>query len=451
MRDMRSSAAYRIAFTYSGAFALAIVLLGVIVYFAADADFRRQQDATITKESADIVQSYQDEGMPDVIETIKARGAGSATNGFGYAVFDRQGRRIAGSLITARPQLGWRNIHFLDPKEGPDPARALATALPGGEMLVVAVDTESLERIDRTILALFAGAFVLILAVGFGGALLLGGYLRRQIERVSETAQAIVSGDLERRIPVGSRGDEFDRLAESLNVMLDRIVQLLENLRQVSSDVAHDLRTPLARLRRELEFATDGPADLKTLQNGLSRALVQCDELLTLFAAILRIAEVEGGALARGFATVNLSSLVDDLCESYAPAVSDDGRELRCDIERDILVRGDRELLAQSVINLLDNAQRHTPEGTRIVVDLKGSSDGARLTVADDGSGVPAEDRERIVRRFFRLESSRTTPGHGLGLNLVSAVAAAHAGKLRISDNRPGLRATITLPRLLDR
>lgn len=447
MRDLRTSAAYRIAFTYSAVFIAAIILLGAVVYFAADASFRHQQDASIAKETSDLVRSYRDEGLPELLETVSKRVASSSTSAFGYALFDTSGRRIAGSLVTSRPPAGWSNITFRDPREGPDPARALSTPLTDGKLLVVALDTEALETIDRTILGLFAGALLLFVAVGIAGALLLGGYLRNRLERVSDTAFAIVAGDMGRRIPVGPRGDEFDRLASSLNSMLDRITLLLENLRQVSSDVAHDLRTPLSRLRGELESALVGPADLEAYRKAVERALERSDELLALFAAILRISEVEGGALAASFGPVDLSGLIADLCDSYVPAVSDEGRALHCDVVPGIRLWGDRELIAQAVINLLDNAQRHTPPDTHITVELKHDVTGNRLVVADNGPGVAPEDRDRIVRRFVRLQDSRTTPGHGLGLNLVAAIVAAHGGTLSFADNRPGLRAIIHLPR----
>lgn len=448
MPDIRSSAAYRIAFTCSAAFALAIVLLGVAVYFAADASFRRQQDISIVKESAEIVRSYRSEGFDELLEAITVRAGSHVADHFVYALFDRAGRRIAGQLDTPRPWPGWHNIKFRDPREGMDPARALATPLSDGRTLVVAVDTDVLEQINRTILALFAGAFVLVAIIGVAGALILGSYLQRRLERISGTARAIVGGDLGRRVPVGLRGDEFDRLGETLNAMLDRIVQLLENLKQVSGDVAHDLRTPLARLRGGLETAMNGADGLEGHRAAIAHALVQSDQLLSLFGAILRISEVEGGALAAEFAPVDLSGLIADLCDSYAPAVSDGGRDLRCAITPGIQVRGDRELMAQAVINLLDNAQRHTPLGTDIIVTLEAEGSRARVSVADNGPGVAAEDRGRIVRRFVRLESSRSTPGHGLGLNLVSVIAAAHDGELLVGDNLPGLKATITLPRL---
>ncbi len=448
MRSFINSAAYRIAFTYSCAFALAILMLGTIVYVAADAQFRGQQDVGIAEESGLLIREYREGGAPDLRDAIAKRDRRNGGDGYRYALFDGAGLRIAGSLDTPRPADGPQNIMFRDAREGDDHARALVTALPDGGRLVVAVDLTALERIDATIFTLFAVAFALVALVGLGGALILGGYLQRRLSRISGTAGAIIAGDIDHRIAVSARNDEFDQMAVALNAMLDRIAALLDNLRQVSSDVAHDLRTPLARLRGQIESALDGDPDPQLHRQTLKRALKQSDELLGLFAAMLRIAEIESGALTRHFAPVDLSDIAGDLCDSYAPAVTDQGRTLRCTIATDARVIGDRELIAQAVINLLDNAQRHTPPATQIAVTVSVDDKNVAVSVADDGHGVPCADRALIVQRFARLDSSRTTPGHGLGLNLVSAIAVAHGGCLTFEDNAPGLRALLTLPRI---
>ena len=362
-----------------------------------------------------------------------------------------EGQRLAGDLNTRPVGAGWHDIVFIDPEEGPDPARALATRLPGGIALLVGADTEALERIDHTILILFGGAFILVLVLGAAGALILGGYLRGRLERISSTARTVMAGNFSKRMPVGRRGDEFDAVSSSLNAMLDRIALLLENLRQVSSDLAHDLRTPLVRMRNELERSLGEQASAAERGTTIERALQQSDELLALFAAILRISEVESGELVRSFRQIDLGTLVQDVCETWEPAISDGGRFLQCRTEAGITVAADQELLAQAIINLLENAQSHTPTGTAITVEMVPSNASVELTIADDGPGVATADHERIMRRFVRLDASRTNPGNGLGLNLVAAIAAMHAGSLAFSDNAPGLRATITLPRLSNR
>ena len=440
MLRVKSSAAYRIAFTYSAAFAVAVVLLGFVMYLVADADFRRQQDGLLKQEAANLAQEYDEGGLHDIGSAITAREGGSSINPFGYALFDRSGRRIAGSLDMPRPTLGLGTIVFQDPAEGPDTARAEARDLRGGYRLVVARDTEMMEGIDRTIVLLFAVAFVLVVAFGAVGALVFGGYLQRRLYGINEVARAIMAGDMAQRVSVGRRGDEFDAVGAALNTMLDRIGQLMDNLRQVSSDVAHDLRTPLLRLRNQLE-------QVGTVDGAAARAIEQGDAVLALFAALLQIAEVEGGGLARGFVPVDLSLLATEIAESFAPAFADGDRSLTWSIAPDIAVLGDRELIAQALVNLLDNARMHTPPGTRIKIRLMAEGGLARLSVCDDGQGVPVGDHARILQRFARGEASRTTPGNGLGLSLVMAVAAAHGGAVAVADNGPGLRVTLTLPK----
>lgn len=448
MLKLLDSAAYRIAFTYSVAFALATLVLGVVVYFVANAAFKSQLDARIETESNELVADYRAEGPGELRTTIATREGGNVKNRLGYAIFDTRGNRLAGALQTPRPAIGWHRISFVDPREGAEQARALAVDLSDGTRLVVAADTSALEQIGWTILVLFAAAFFAITTLSILGALALGGYLRQKIGRIGATAEAIISGDLLRRMPVGPRNDEFDQLSCTLNRMLNQIVALLDNLRQVSSDVAHDLRTPLARLRNHLERALALSEDSHTQRAAVQSAIERCDEVLALFAAILRISEIEGGSLRRSFHRVDLSALVTELCEMHQPEIDDSGREFSWAVQPGIFMDGDRELLAQALINLLNNAQVHTPSHCAIRVELTAESREARLVVRDTGLGVPLEDRERIAMRFLRLESSRSMPGHGLGLNMVAAIVSVHRARLIFDDNDPGLVVIIIFPRL---
>jgi signal transduction histidine kinase len=444
MTNLFKSAAYRISFVYSAAFASAILLLGLVLFEAMHLDFTRQLDTTLRDEASTLVaESRDDEGeLRDAIAQRESSGSGDRLL---YAVFGPDRRHILGSLRTGFPPLGLHDLVFDDPREGPDSARGLAVDLSGGKRLLVAADRERLEQIDRTIISVFAAAFLLILLLGAAGALTLGGYLRRRLGAISDAAESIVEGEMGRRMPVGPRGDEFDRLARSLNAMLERIEGLVENVRQVSGDIAHDLRTPLARLRNALE---KGLAADATERSGIVEdALHRIDDVLALFAAILRIAEVESGQIRRTFTMVDVSGLAHEVAESYAPAIADGGRRFLWAIEPGLEVAGDRELLAQALVNLIENAQRHTPPGTEIRLSATGGPSWVTLAVTDDGPGVPEEDMERIVRRFIRLEASRTTPGHGLGLNLVAAIARLHGGRLRFAGNFPGLQVIFELPR----
>jgi signal transduction histidine kinase len=446
MTRLRSSAAYRIAFANFIVFAAGLAFLGVIVFAAMHAAFSRQLDATITDEAQSLIDEYHSGGMQELGDEIVTRERSRSPTRMLYAVFGPNGVRIAGHLQTQRPRLGLHDIQFIDGSEGPDAGRAKVIDLSPNERLVVATDREWIERIDTTVIAVFAAAFAAASLLGLAGAAIFGGYLRRRLRLISQTAEAIIGGDRQRRMPVSKRRDEFDELAQTLNRMLDRIERLVENLRQVSSDIAHDLRTPLARLRTRLEQGInrdDGCDPTGVLEDAIHRV----DGVLALFAAILRIAEVESGQTRRFFGPVDLSVLADELAESYAPAIQDGGRTLLWSLEDSVKVHGDRELISQAIINLIENAQRHTPQGTVIRLVLVTAGAWACVGVSDNGPGVPKGDLDRVTHRFIRLDESRNTAGFGLGLSLVRAVADLHGGQLKLKRTEPGLSAIIELPR----
>ncbi|USI72529.1 sensor histidine kinase [Sphingomonas morindae] len=440
---MIRSAAYRIAIVSSLAYAAATVTLGIAVYWAAHNGLRRQFDDRIKSELAALVDEYRLGGEGELRREIVQREAAAAASDLRYALFAPDGTRLVGNFLGRRPATGLQTLMVRDMAGEEDPQRALAADLRGGERLVVAADWDALEDSDRLILSLLAAACVAVGLIGAAGALLLGAYLRRRLSAISVAAEGIMAGDLAQRIVIGTRGDEFDRLSGVLNAMLDRIAELLENLRQVSGEIAHDLRTPLTQLRNQLETGLVHGADATMIE----RAIARVDEALALFAAILRLSEIESGRLAASFRVIDLSALAAEIGESYAPAVEDRGRTLHCAIEQIEPITGDRELVAQALVNLIENAQTHTPPGTAIRLALHERAGCIRLIVADDGPGVPAGDRKRIVTRFARLEESRSRPGHGLGLSLVAAIARAHRARLSIEDNAPGLRIAIEFAR----
>lgn len=440
------SAAYRIALVYALGFAVAILLLGIAVTLVAHAAFMHQLEAQIIEDSGALVAEYQQEGHEGLNFAIGEREAGNTTNELLYAVYARDGRHIAGGLHANRPPRGWSDLDFQDRLEGPDVARAWAVDLSDGTRLVVGADWSVVERVDHMLGGIFLAAFAVVLLISMTGAVLLGAYLRHRLSAISSAADSIMAGDIKRRVPESRRRDEFDALARSLNQMLDRITALLENLRQLSGDIAHDLRTPLARLRNHLEESLEESGDPARQRDRLSSALEQTDKVLSLFAAILRISEIEGGRRRASFRSVDLTALAQEICETYAPAVEEGGRVLRSDIAHGVHVQGDSELLAQAIINLLDNAQAHTPAGTRIQFVLERESGSACILVRDDGPGVPAQALDSIFRRFVRLDPGRSTPGHGLGLNMVAAIITMHDGRLTVGDNVPGLKIGFTLP-----
>ncbi len=445
--DWRSSAAYRIAGVNALAFAIGTALLGVIVYGAMHVAFTRQLDSMIEDEARALVGEYHSDEPDDLARAIAQREASRERERLLYAVFTPDGRRVLGSLQAKRPPLGFHDLTFVDRSEGRDRGRGLAIDLSPHQRLLVAADRERIERIDRTILTVFGFGFLGVCALGLIGAIILGAYLRARLRALSDGAMAIVAGDIRARMPVGARRDEFDQLAIALNSMLKRIEGLVDNLRDVTAGVAHELRTPLSRLRNRLESGGDeiGPENASALRV-INDAIQGVDEVLSLFAAILRIAEIESGETSRRFGPIDMSQLAIDLAESYAPAVRDGGRNIIWSIDPNITVNGDRELVAQAGANLLENAQIHTPPATLIRLTLVAAGSFACLGVSDNGPGVAKADRARIFERFRRLDISRDKPGYGLGLNLVNAVARLHGGQLVFDDCAPGLSATLELP-----
>ncbi|PWC81970.1 HAMP domain-containing sensor histidine kinase, partial [Azospirillum sp. TSO5] len=302
---------------------------------------------------------------------------------------------------------------------------------------------EWIEDADEAIFHAFSVAVLVTLGLGVaGGALLSVAFLQR-VDAISRTAEAIIAGDLASRIPVRGTGDDLDRLSDTLNRMLGRIADLMEGLRQVSNDIAHDLRTPLARLRQRLERVRATAASTDDYAVAVDAALAETDTLLETFAALLRIAQIEGGARPPVRDPVELHVIVETVVEAFTPSAEEDGKVLVSPRLDPAVVAGDRELLTQMLVNLVENAIRHTPAGTRIEVALAAGPGVARLTIADDGPGVPAEERGRIFRRFYRLERSRTTDGSGLGLSLVKAIADRHEATVSVTDNGPGLRVSL--------
>jgi signal transduction histidine kinase len=262
---------------------------------------------------------------------------------------------------------------------------------------------------------------------------------------VSRTTHAIVEGDLSNRVPLRGSGDEFDELAGGVNAMLDRIEDLMRSMRQVSNDIAHDLRTPLTRLRQRLEHA-HRRNDPEELHDALSNSIEQVDSILETFSALLRIAQIEAGGLASPPAPVNVSRLLAGIVDDFAPAAEDHGQRIVAKIDSGLTLSADRELLTQMVVNLVDNAIRHSPPGTEISIQAKQLEESFELAVADNGPGIPAHERENVLRPFYRLEASRTTEGSGLGLSLVAAIAKRHHAKLSLIDNAPGLRVAVLFP-----
>ncbi|MBI1181820.1 MAG: HAMP domain-containing protein [Alphaproteobacteria bacterium] len=407
-----------------------------------DEDLRVRVDSRVES----LVSQYRLGGVTALVDDIAMRTRNQIKLRTFYRLTDARGRLVAGSLPPFPKEESWRTARVESGKEGREPATVLLRTvhLAGGEWLTVGMEPVQHEAIDRLFASAGIGVLLATLLLGVSiGALLSTGFLRR-VDRMTSAVEDIMRGHMDRRVESRRSGDELDRLAASLNAMLDRIDFLMTEMREVTNSVAHDLRTPLSRLRRRLEEARQASLGNADADRALDLAAVECEGVLDTFNAILRIAQVEGTASAASFGVVDLSELVATFDDAYRPLAEEEGRPFDVTPGEKIAVRGDRELLTQLVSNLLDNALKHTPPATPLRLALERQAGAVRLVVEDRGPGIPEAARKKVFDRFFRLEASRTAPGNGLGLSLVAAIARLHGANVALEDAAPGLRAVLT-------
>jgi len=432
------TSSFRLTMLYAGMFmASVLVLFGVIYWWAADYAFKDETD-DINAEYIAIQDEMRLAGPDKLSEIVANHIRQHADESAVYLVLDAGGRKMAGNLPEMAPGAGDLMLRTGGGHEEP----AHWYRLNDGKYLLIGQDPQSLREMKLLIARAFTISLILTVLLAVGGGVVIAGSVLHRVDTVGRTSQAIAGGDLSQRVPVSGSEDEFDTLALGINAMLDRIEDLMSSMRQVSNDIAHDLRTPLTRMRQRLEASLDPQADEARLRDDIQHALSEVDGLLATFRALLRIANVESRQRQSGFEDLDLSEVFDTLAETYRPVAEDLGQHLSARIESGRHLRGDRILLTQMLANLIENALHHTPPGSRIELSLQGSS--GRVT--DTGPGIPAEARERVLRRFVRLDSSRSTPGSGLGLALVAAVADLHGIRLVLGDAMPGLVVELGFP-----
>lgn len=420
-------------------------LLSTIVLETAHEAIELQLDHRIEAETVALLKIFEGGGMAALRTAIAQRDEGSHEGShegsMEYLLVDPEGRRLAGQLRAQAPEPGWRELLEVDRGHGRrSRAQALTTRIAEGARLVVAADRKPVAEIDATLTRAVGITVISMLVVGIGCAWGLGWITQRRLNGINAAAQAIIAGDHAQRMPRDGTAREFDRLAETLNHMLDRIRELLDNVRHVSSDIAHDLRMPLARQHQLLEAALLEEHDADGYRQVIMAAADSGREILELFAGLLRISEIETFDVRSAFREVDLTEVVERVVDAFRPDVEAAGYQLVIGSGGHFRVAGDRHLLSQLLVNLIENTTRHTPPGTTLTISLRELKNGVLLVVADNGPGIPAADRERVLRRFVRLEKSRTTAGFGIGLSLVAAIARAHFAALTLADNQPGLR-----------
>jgi signal transduction histidine kinase len=435
---------FRIAAIFVAIFALAAAALTVITLVIVNQEF---QDQIVQFASADIAavkDGYRTEGVREAMEVIGQRM--TAPDGSDYFLLERGRTRLAGNLEPMPPRTGIFTVPYPGSRPGHEILGA-GTFLAPDLYVFSGSDLYRAQLARRRILAtlswVFAGAVALALLCGM---VVSRGFLRRT-DVILRTCRAIMAGNLATRIPLRGTQDELDRLSETINAMLDRIAALMSNLAQVTNDIAHDLRTPVTHLRHRLERARERAVTTEDYDKALEAAIAASDDILALFTALLRIAQIEGGARRAAFAPLELAGLLTHMRELFDPVAEDTAHHLTFGLEEPLNVSGDRELLTQLFSNLIENAIIHTPAGTRVAVTLRREGDNAVARVSDDGPGVPQEEHQKLFQRFYRHEASRTRPGYGLGLALAAAIAELHGARVKIEANAPrGLVIALFLP-----
>lgn len=438
-------------------FVLFSVLLLGLISWQSSVQLQRQQTDAIERETNQIVKVDRDSGFRAAILAVQ-RLASLPGPGI-YYLADPTGQMIVGNVsdlpaeVLSEPDTYSfnydRNRPFGPEVDGPGKGTALVRSVKLDSGLILVVGRDIVERRGFTAIifqwfALGAGG---ILLFSFVAGTITSVRVLKRVDSITSTSRKIMSGNLSERVPVTRRNDEFDGLATSLNQMLDRIEQLMQGLKEVTDNVAHDLKTPLTRLRNKAEAALREEAGER---EALETTIEESDRLIKTFNALLLIARAEAGTPSGAMAKVDLSAVVADVAELYGPLAEDEGLELVTEIAPGLVVDANRELMGQALVNLIENALKYYEpvEGVagRISVSIAQAGERVAVIVADTGKGIAPEDRKRVTERFVRLEKSRTAPGSGLGLSLVSAVARLHHGEFRIEDNAPGVRAIIELP-----
>jgi len=451
-RFLRSST-FRLALLYMLLFSTSVLMLLGFIYWSTVSYISAQTDETIDIEILDLTERYRNAGLSGLTQLLSERLSRRPAGASVYLLTDKDLAPLVGNLdrwpLGADIKNGWLEF-TLENAGGADTsehqARARVFRLSGGFILLVGRDIHDLEITKRRIIATLLWGLAIMLVLGGIGSVMMGRSTLRRIEAINETSREIMSGDLSRRVPSRHTGDDFDVLADNLNNMLNQIESLMESVRRVSDNIAHDLRTPLARLRNRLEELSLDVEQSDNRRATVEQALEEADGLLNTFNALLRIARIESHDTRAGFADIDIAALVGDVVELYEPLAEEKSLRLATSLEVRPVFKGDRDLLFQALANLLDNAIKYAPPQSEISFRLEATDEGARLVLSDKGPGIPASQRDNVFQRFFRLEQSRTTPGNGLGMSLVQAVMQLHHLRLELHDNEPGLKVVIAFP-----
>jgi signal transduction histidine kinase len=445
-KTLRSST-FRRALIWIGIFGAIVVALFAYVYWSTSSYVLRRSDHTIAAEYAVLHNAYERAGRSGLIAAIEQCIADGRFEGGLYLLADPSFTPVSGNLEAWPSALqgaqGWES--FTVRASAPDAAgrrllRARFEMLPDGYHLLVGKDVGDLDEFARNINTALALVISLIFVLAGAASISVTRHTVRRIEAINATSRAIMQSGLGKRIALCGTQDEWDQLAENLNLMLDRIEALMGEVKQVTDNVAHDLRTPLSRMRGRLETACNRPRDPVYDQSLIEDAMMELDGVLRTFSSLTRISQIEASDRRAAFRSVNMTKLASEVVELFDAAAEEGGRHLSLVADQPVFITGERDLLFDAIANLVDNAIKHGRDAGRVTVEVVHSDGAAIISVADDGPGIPADERPNVFKRFYRLERSRRTPGSGLGLSVVAAVARFHGASIEMLDNRPGLK-----------
>lgn len=441
LNRLLASSTFRLALVYMTLFMVSVLALLFFIYWSTTASMREQTDETIAAEIRGLAERYDSDGLPglsaQIAERLQRQQPGESSL---YLLTDSRLQPIVGNLSGWPKQppdeTGWLDFRLGDDASGKvHMARARVFRVRGRYHLLVGRNMSELEQTRQRIVITLIWGSLIMLGFALLGGVMMNRSVTRRIDTINKASKEIMSGNLTRRIPSRHSGDEFDQLSDNLNHMLDQIELLMDGVRRVSDNIAHDLRTPLARLRNRLETARQSGAEEQQRMQLIDRAIHEADGLLQTFSALLRIARIESDTLQASFVEVDLGQLLRDVADLYEPVAEEKNQTLKVDGPASVFIRGDRDLLFQALANLFDNAIKFSPESSTIHATLQGTE----LKLCDSGPGIEKSEHDKVFQRFYRTDASRSTAGSGLGLSLVKAVATIHNISITLIDNEPGL------------
>ena len=439
------SSTFRLSLFYVLLFFLSVAALLAFIYVQAIATIDDETEQSAKADAAALIQEYSAQGIAGLIDAVEDRVAPDRAGEGLYLLEDEDGAPLAGNVhswpAVEPDSRGW--VAFtVDRDDGPHQAKGQSYALKDGSKLLVARDLRARGDFQGLMLDALYYASALTLVLGVGGGLLISRRMLNRLGAINRAADRIRTGDLTHRISVSGTNDEFDRLSDTLNAMLEEIRRLMSGMRTVTDNIAHDLRSPLTRMKGRLEMLLREPQDAGAQRQAIERTIGDADQLLATFTALLSIADAESGSARASMASLDLGDLAADIVDLYGPAAEERSIGMRYNEGRATVV-GSRQLLFQALANLVDNAIKNTPESGTISLAVERNAAEVRLLVTDTGPGIPEADRDRVLEPFVRLDSSRSTPGSGLGLALVAAIARLHGARIELGDNRPGLSVAL--------